>query len=179
MQYVVSDLHLDHDNIIEYCDRPFDSVEEMNRALVDRWNAVVEPDDEVILVGDLTISSNAGTFIDWIDALAGEIVLVTGNHDDVVVPNLDGLHVFDHYQFEHGEYRFYCVHDPADARTNWSGWTIHGHHHNNYPDRFPFVDPDRRFVNVSVELLDYAPLSVEVLCSILDDGERVGVLSSG
>jgi len=33
MTFVVSDLHLNHDNIIEYCDRPFESVEEMNERL--------------------------------------------------------------------------------------------------------------------------------------------------
>lgn len=35
MDYLISDLHLDHDNIIDYCDRPVTSVEEMNEQLVD------------------------------------------------------------------------------------------------------------------------------------------------
>ena len=30
MQYLIADFHLDHANIIDYCDRPYDSVEEMN-----------------------------------------------------------------------------------------------------------------------------------------------------
>jgi len=42
MDYLVSDIHLDHDNIIDYCDRPFSSVEEMNETLVEHWNAVVD-----------------------------------------------------------------------------------------------------------------------------------------
>lgn len=36
MEYLISDLHLDHANVIDYCDRPFDSVEEMNETLAEQ-----------------------------------------------------------------------------------------------------------------------------------------------
>jgi calcineurin-like phosphoesterase family protein len=45
MNHLVSDLHLNHNNIIGHCDRPVSSVEEMNGMLVEHWNTVVEPDD--------------------------------------------------------------------------------------------------------------------------------------
>jgi len=35
MDYIISDLHLDHSNIIDHCDRPFGSVEEMNETLIE------------------------------------------------------------------------------------------------------------------------------------------------
>lgn len=53
MIYLISDLHLDHKNIIKYCNRPFSSVEEMNGAIIDNWNEVVKESDFVYLVGDL------------------------------------------------------------------------------------------------------------------------------
>lgn len=74
MDYIISDLHLDHDNIIEYCDRPFDTVEEMNTTLVEQWNRVINPDDSVLYGGDLTIRTSAAALLDWVEQLNGEIV---------------------------------------------------------------------------------------------------------
>ncbi|WP_267643703.1 metallophosphoesterase [Haloarchaeobius amylolyticus] len=172
MDYLVSDLHLDHGNIIEYCDRPFDSVEEMNETLVENWNTVVDPGDEVLFGGDLTISYDEGDLLHWLEALNGELVFLVGNHDGTVFDSLDGVGFFEHYQFEYGGHRFYAVHDPVDAPPNVPGWVLHGHHHNNWPDEFPFVDPEERRVNFSVELLDYRPLAMETLVSYLADGTR-------
>jgi len=39
--WFTADLHLGHRNIIEYCNRPFADVDEMNRALIANWNQVV------------------------------------------------------------------------------------------------------------------------------------------
>jgi calcineurin-like phosphoesterase family protein len=64
MDYLISDLHLDHDNIIDYCDRPFSSVDEMNEALVEHWNDTIDPSDEVLYGGDLTIRSSAAALLD-------------------------------------------------------------------------------------------------------------------
>jgi calcineurin-like phosphoesterase family protein len=78
MDYVVSDLHLDHRNIIDYCDRPFASVDEMNETLIENWNAVVDPGDEVLYGGDLTIRESAAALLDWLEELHGQIVFVSG-----------------------------------------------------------------------------------------------------
>ena len=64
MDYLISDLHLDHINIIDYCGRPFDTVEEMNDSLVKYWNDTVDSNDEVLYGGDITKSNRtlAATF---------------------------------------------------------------------------------------------------------------------
>ena len=43
--FFTSDLHLGHENIIRFCDRPFANANAMNEALVERWNAVVKDND--------------------------------------------------------------------------------------------------------------------------------------
>ena len=173
MQYLIADFHLDHANIIDYCDRPYGSVEEMNRDLITNWNTTVDADDVAVFLGDLSISTNPATLMDHVAALTGDLVWVRGNHDTVLPPTLPPTALQDHYQFTHGEHRFYCVHDPADAPRNYKGWVIHGHHHNNHLDAFPFLNPDARRVNVSVELIDYTPLPVPELVEYIDRGERL------
>lgn len=172
MDCLVSDLHLNHWNIIEYCDRPFESVEEMNETLVENWNAVVDADDEVLYGGDLTISYDTADLLDWLDRLNGEVVFLLGNHDETVSETLDGVEFYDHYRFEAEGYRFYAVHDPVDADPSADEWMLHGHHHNNWPDELPFVDPETQRVNFSIELTGYRPLSIDDLIAILDRGER-------
>jgi calcineurin-like phosphoesterase family protein len=78
--FLTSDLHLGHENIISYCDRPYDSVPQMNADLVNRWNEVVEPDDVVIVVGDLAMG-RLDESLGYVSRLAGDKMLVPGNHD--------------------------------------------------------------------------------------------------
>lgn len=48
---------------------------------------------------------------------------------------------------------------------------IHGHHHNNHPNEYPFVNPRDRLVNISVELTNYRPLEVRYVLDCLEDPE--------
>ena len=56
MRFWTADLHLSHTRILELCPlRPWNNPEAMNRGLVDRWNQVVGPEDEVWVVGDFAM----------------------------------------------------------------------------------------------------------------------------
>ena len=171
-RFLVSDLHLDHADVLEYTDRPFASVGEMNRALLERWNAAVDPDDEVVVVGDFAVPSEPTTVRRWLGQLHGDVVLVAGDHDRGA-GRTRAVEAVTAHEFDAGGHRFHCVHDPADAPAAWDGWVVHGHHHDMRPDEYPFVDPDAMRVNVSVELLGYAPVSVDELVVYLDRGERL------
>lgn len=79
MRYFTSDLHFGHAKVIEYCNRPYSSVEEMNEKLISNWNEIVRPEDEVIVVGDFAMSFR---YVESVtNRLMGRKILVLGNHD--------------------------------------------------------------------------------------------------
>ena len=53
--YLTSDTHFGHRNIIGYCNRPYTDVDEMEGALVERWNDTVRPTDEIWHLGDVAM----------------------------------------------------------------------------------------------------------------------------
>lgn len=78
--WFTSDLHFGHANIIKYCNRPFDSVDEMNEALITYWNETVAPTDHVWVLGDVFMGKKAET-MPLAKRLHGEKFLIPGNHD--------------------------------------------------------------------------------------------------
>ncbi len=81
-RFFTSDTHFGHARIIELCNRPFASVEEMNEVMIERWNEVVKPDDVVIHLGDVALGKIAES-LPLIGRLNGHKVLVPGNHDRI------------------------------------------------------------------------------------------------
>ncbi|MFP9191200.1 hypothetical protein ACLI4Q_05990 [Natrialbaceae archaeon A-CW1-1] len=150
----------------------------MNQTLLTNWNAVVSPGEEVIFGGDLTVAGSAGAFLKWIEQLHGEIIFLTGNHDNTVFRNLEDVHIFEYYQFSYDGYDFYCTHRPEDVPRNWSGWAIHGHHHNNHLETYPFVNPEEKRVNISAEVLSYSPIHIDSLCEFIECGDWIEIYPS-
>ena len=78
--FFTSDTHFYHEAIIKFCNRPFESVEEMNETLIRNWNETVPEDGTVFHLGDFAF----GGWKEWMSVynrLNGKIYLVLGNHD--------------------------------------------------------------------------------------------------
>jgi len=166
MDYFTSDMHFGHENIIRYCGRPFETVDEMNNEIIKRWNKTVSNDDTVYVVGDVFLcGSQKGTEI--VKQLNGRKILIKGNHDSSVSKMLksgfDEVHYALDYQLPDDRRVFICHYPmPHDLVANYD-LQIHGHIHTGRP-----ISGKR--VNVCVDMWDFTPVSVEKISQLpLDD----------
>ena len=79
--FFTSDTHFNHNKIIEFCKRPFESIEEHDKTLIDNWNSVVGIDDTVFHLGDFCFGGSP-KWKQIREQLNGHIILIKGNHDD-------------------------------------------------------------------------------------------------
>lgn len=193
-RYWTADLHLGHQNIIEYCDRPWGTVSHMNEALIQRWNSVVTDADEVMVIGDV-VMGHAEQTLKLIPRLHGRKLLVAGNHDRCWVGNTKPGYaqrwrpVYEDAGFEIlsdgpwldvtlGDRTVRVSHFPyldderhgdkyAEYRPPDAGhWLIHGHVHTSW------LRQDRQ-VNVGVDMHDYTPITDEKLIRIISNAESI------
>lgn len=75
-----SDIHFGHKNIIEFCNRPWETVDEMNEGIIENFNRFISPEDTLILVGDLCMGRKDDT-IPLLGRINGTKIVVPGNHD--------------------------------------------------------------------------------------------------
>jgi len=172
--YIISDLHLDHANIIQFCARPFlySDVEEMNYVLINNWNNVVR-NNPIYFLGDLSFGRGSRPANYWLTKLKGDIHFIRGNHE-AGVKNSKEYEILDYKN-----YKFLLVHDPKNLPIKWDGWIIHGHKHNNDMKNYPFINGENKTINVSAELLNYKPLSLDFLTSIdLNSLKRMDTIDS-
>lgn len=148
--FFISDTHFGHKNIIKYCHRPFKSVEEMNEAIINNWNRVVGKEDTVFFVGDFCF----GDCRKYLKELKGHITFIKGNHDHNMIGRK--YRTVKYTWFISPGMPFYITHDPKDA-YNSKTWSITGHTHNIGP----FIDYDKKIINVSVEQINYTPIRIE------------------
>lgn len=86
MNYYIADLHFGHQNCLKFDNRPFDTIEEHDAALVANWNSVVTDDDDVYILGDFTLC-NGEFALKILKQLKGKLHLIIGNHDAKMLKN--------------------------------------------------------------------------------------------
>lgn len=92
--FFTSDLHFGHKNIIKFCNRPWETTEEMDEALIANWNSVVGEKDIVFDLGDFAFATN-GRWKDILQRLNGKHYLILGNHDVVRWPGDKTMQLFE------------------------------------------------------------------------------------
>lgn len=133
--FYIADWHYNHANILAYDNRPFLTVEEMNRELIDRWNKAVSPSDTVYVLGDMFWISESAA-IPVLDCLQGQKILIIGNHDTCKNPDFRNrfVQIADYLEIMDGDKHVVLSHYPMPCfKNHFCGWYhLYGHVHNSF-----------------------------------------------
>lgn len=78
--YYISDLHIEHANVIQFDSRPFKNITDMFLKIKENWNNRVTDKDTVYILGDF-IWAKEPYWAEYVSQLNGIKVLILGNHD--------------------------------------------------------------------------------------------------
>lgn len=187
MRYFTSDTHFGHKNIIEYCGRPFKTVEEMNQTMIDNWNALVKPEDTIYHIGDVSFMKQEESY-KVVHQLNGHKILIRGNHDRGIgaMKAMGFDEVYDQLQIEingetlwlaHHPYPYieydpyiedhddpdahhYQIRDEGQPKDDFKTWLLCGHVHQSWRTK-QFKGRKNGMINVGVDVWDFKPISDE------------------
>ncbi len=160
MIFFTSDTHYGHSNIIKYSKRPFKDAKEMDEALIENYNSVVKPNDQVYHLGDFSWPDPQNYF----NKLNGQKHLVIGNHDDF---------------HQHKPLKWNWIKNSYDLKINgltiilyhygqrvWNkmhhgALHVYGHSHGTLP-------PYGKSCDIGVDCWNYYPVSLDQLVEFLN-----------
>jgi len=79
-QFVTSDWHVSHFNVLNFSNRPFKDLHHMHEVLINNYNSTVPEDGVCFFGGDMGMG-NPLTLKKVIERLNGTKILILGNHD--------------------------------------------------------------------------------------------------
>lgn len=176
MIWFTADTHFGHFNIIKYCNRPFQSIEEMDNTIINNINLLVKPEDTLYHLGDFCfgksdIIENTKTYLNRIKCK--NIIIVAGNHDPHYADgtlrnefgqlfrryyNLLRIKVTDEQANLHKHTIVMCHYAMRIwDKSHFGSWHLFGHSHNT------LLDNNSLSCDVGVDAWNYMPVS---LCQI-------------
>ena len=146
----------------------------MNDTLIENWNSVVLPDDEVFILGDVTMEGPEKAF-DMLSQLKGIKYLIRGNHDKFV-DNDDWQQyswtfqwVKDYHELVWNNQKFVLFHYPIEEWTDFYKGSIHlhGHQHNKPDYNLQQKRTGKNRYDVGVDANGFTPVSIENVVKFL------------
>jgi len=155
--WFTADCHFGHNNIREYCNRPFSDISTMNAVLIKNWVDTVGKDDTVFHIGDFSFMNKQATE-DLLAQLPGRIVFLKGNHEghpktvtESAIIRYEGHSVhLNHYAERANPFMLSLVGHVHDK------WKIQYHMNEDGTKGFPIV-------NVGVDMWDFKPVDFETI----------------
>lgn len=143
--YFGADLHLEHKNILDFCDRSYDSVESMTESLLCDFEETVKPGDIVYLLGDIQFCNHL-RHLERMTSIKGvDVHLIVGNHDNRKVQKYPGWASVTLYKdIKIDGVKIALSHYPIECWFGREHGTLHfhGHTHNNASHSLRYI-PNR------------------------------------
>lgn len=176
MIYFTADWHFNHNRDFIYKFRGFESVWDMNEAIVERHNKIVEPDDIIYCLGDLCLGG--GSFENlkqckkMISSMKGHFKIILGNHDTPTriqmyseCWNIDSILGFADI-IKYNNYHFYLSHYPTmtanlDDDKPLKARTLNLYGHTHQGTNFYFDYPYN--YHVGVDSHNCKPVSIDTV----------------
>lgn len=169
-RFVIADTHWGHANMLNFLRkdgtpvRPFKSVEEMDETMIGNWNSVVRDGDYVYHLGDVTF--NVKDYLSNIrPRLKGKIRLIYGNHEPMDNPAYVASFEKTMFWKPLKEHEIVASHFPLMPSQFRGKCTrnVHGHIHEKHVRDLGDFPKEPLWCCVSVECINYTPLSIEEL----------------
>jgi calcineurin-like phosphoesterase family protein len=187
--WFTSDWHFGHQNILEYTDRPYRSIDEHDEALIENYNNRVQQGDVCYFLGDMFFSCSTEKARDYLSRMCGTKILIKGNHDknkdlwyysigfDVVLESAKirlGQKIvhLSHYPFRAPWYKRLYWHIKSPKYRNYKSrkyrnvpndgnYLLHGHTHTN-------KKINGRAVHVGLDAWDCKPVSATEILELIN-----------
>jgi calcineurin-like phosphoesterase family protein len=167
--FFTSDLHLFHDNIVDYCNRPC-SKEEHNQYIIETLNSIIKPEDAVFNLGDLFYGRNASYTdkLNILKSLNGNWNHLLGNHDNEnqlkqLCKDSNSNYLGMYHELVLSDCNFILFHYPIESWNNKFRGSVHLHGHtHNHSSR-----PIKNRFNMCFDV-EFRPFSLDEILSWKD-----------
>lgn len=183
--FFTSDTHFCHDKDFLYSPRGFTNVKDMNEAIIENWNSVVKPDDEIWHLGDMALG-DIDDACKYINQLNGTIRWIRGNHctekkiGKIIEECPAVWEIGWAYQFKYHKMSIYLSHYPTitsnfdEKHFSQHIINLHGHTH----QQTNWLQPQNPFMyHVGMDSHNCTPVHIdEAISDIKQRWEEIGHL---
>jgi len=184
--FVSSDHHYGHYNVIKYCNRPFNYIQEMEYNLTKNWNDTLSTKSNLIYNGDFLMNPKYYKIL--LELNFNKIYFILGNHDNknklqklIDEYNLN-IEIFKNLTIEFDNKQYFFTHFPYNCSDLVP--SIIGHVHYKYKklnigDTINgYLRSEKRdivkilkqpILNVGIDVWDYYPVSLKECINILNN----------
>ena len=158
MIWFTADQHFGHHRIIDYCNRPFKNVHEMDLKIIEKFNSVVGVKDTTYHLGDFSLKHSEH----YLKQLNGNHCLIKGNHDHKNTSSFSWAK--NVYQLKAYGKMFWLSHYAHRVwpQSHYGSIHLYGHSHNT-------IDDFENSMDIGVDTNNFKPYSIDQIINIFEN----------